>query len=197
MRLQQSLAAEEIGRIVHSTQESPFLLFGHRSQLLHIAYHQYLHTTKGAAVSAVTAEIVADCVQQVGTYHTYFVDDQEIKTTDKINFFFAQFMALLSAPGRYFAFGAGNVRAKRQLKKGMDGHSAGIDGSNSGGSQHHRAFVKLFFEPLQKSGFPCSGFTGQKNMFAGTTYIIIGQLQAGIAPDYLFLLLYMLRTART
>jgi hypothetical protein len=72
-----------------------------------------------------TAQYGVDGIQQISPHHTDFVNYQQIKAADDIDFFPVEPHLLCFHPVET------DYRAERQLKKGMNRYAAGIDGGNA------------------------------------------------------------------
>lgn len=84
-----------------------FLWRNHGCQLLQIAYHQELHTTKRQIVAlAILAKHRIYSIEQIAAHHTDFVDNEQVDTADDIALELAELIAFLFAaakglPGTY------------------------------------------------------------------------------------------------
>ena len=154
--LAESLRAEEIGRVVIRLQQP--LVFGSDDgrQLCQVANHQQLHAAKGTVVVAILAQHVVDSVQQVGAYHRYFVDNQQVDGGDNLPLLLAEVEALLGLRSRH-------VGRQRQLEERMDGDAAGIDGGHTGGGHNDRPLARPFDDGLQERGLARSCLACQED----------------------------------
>ena len=78
VNLLQRLRAEEIWCVVVGFQHALILGRDNGRELCQVANHQQLHAAKGLSVFTKTAQHGIDGVEQVGTHHRYFVDDEQV-----------------------------------------------------------------------------------------------------------------------
>jgi len=136
------MTAKEKCCIIVRAQQAPVLFFHHGSQLLQVAYHQELNTAERFRAITIPTQYSINCIQLIGTYHTDFIDHQQVHTTDNIDFFFSEFMkTLLSRIKCAFR----NVRCEVQLKKGVYSDTSGINGSNPRRCNHYHTLWGKFF----------------------------------------------------
>ena len=76
--LLQRFRAEEIWCVVVRFQHALVLRRDDGRELCQVANHQQLHAAKGLSVFTETAQNSIDGVEQVGTHHRYFVDDEQV-----------------------------------------------------------------------------------------------------------------------
>jgi len=101
-----------------------------------ITDHEELHTTKWLFIAPVLPQHRVHGIEQIGPYHTDFINHQQIKALDNPFFFFAEPEHAL--PVFFMGLAAGNEGTKRELKKRMEGDAAGINGRNPGwGGNNH------------------------------------------------------------
>ncbi len=158
--LLQYFALKEEGAFVVFAQQGPVLLAHHGCQLLQVADHEQLYAAKGQVAVSKAAQYPVDGIEEVGPHHAYFVDDEEVETADEVDFGSAK----AEGGGRSLFFGGqvvvGHLGAKRQLKKGVDGDAAGIDGGDAGGGHYGHALGAALLQLAQKGGFAGAGLAG-------------------------------------
>ena len=139
-------------------QQGPVLLFNDRWKLVQVANHQQLNTTERQAGVAVGSQDLIDGIEHIGTDHTDFVDDQEIKGTNDVYLLTRQAMgvALLVATGARY------VQSERKLEKRVDRHATGVDCGNSGRRDHHHLFHPVGLNRVQESRLATTGLTRQE-----------------------------------
>ena len=163
----QCLTREKEFRFVVLMQCFAVFIAHHRGQLLKVANHQELHTTKRSSVDADAAESSVHAVQKVGTHHRDFVNDNEIERTN-------QFAFSIRKTELFFAeLAAWDVHAKGQLKERVYGDSSGIDGSDASGCKHHHPFVALLTKLAQKGGFSRTGTPREKEIGVCVLYYFV------------------------
>ena len=82
---------------------------------MQVADHQQLHPAEWQIIAAVAAQHGIHRVEQIGPYHTYFINHQQIKAFDNSPFFFAEpELALLIA---FICLAARHKWTKGQLEK--------------------------------------------------------------------------------
>lgn len=142
---------------------------------MQVADHEKLNPAEGLLTAAMAAEHGIHCIEQVGPDHAYFINYQQIKTPDNLLFFLTEskLALFIRTPGSC----SRQKRAEGQLKEGMQGDSAGIDGSDSGGSGDDQSFGGFFLQVVKKGGFAGACLAGQENITAGGFNKIIRQLQ--------------------
>ena len=172
--LLQGMAAEEVGTVVIGAEQFPVLLLGDGRKLLQVANHEQLHTAEGERAVAVLSENGINLVEQVGTHHGYFIDDNQVQTANQLDFLFSQFEV------HFLVVVLGDERRKRQLEKGMDGGSAGIDGGDARGGQNHHALGRVPLQFAQESSFSCSCFSGQEQVGISKFYDLSRAFAFGI-----------------
>src|SRR5690554_5300447 len=176
--LLQYFALKEEGAFVVFAQQSPVLLAHHGCQLLQVADHEQLYAAKGQVAVSKAAQYPVDGIEEVGPHHAYFVDDEEVETADEVDFGSAK----AEGGGRSLFFGGqvvvGHLGAKRQLKKGVDGDAAGIDGGDAGGGHYGHALGAALLQLAQKGGVAGAGLAGEKEVASGVAYKAAGQFQA-------------------
>lgn len=139
-----------------------FLWRNHGCQLLQIAYHQELHTTKRQIVAlAILAKHRIYSIEQIAAHHTDFVDNEQVDTADDIALEFAELIAFLfaAAKGR-----ARHVWREGKLEERMDGHSSGVDGCNARRSKHNHSFGRQFFQSLKEGRLTCARLSGKEEV---------------------------------
>jgi hypothetical protein len=99
-------------------------------------------------------------------------------------FFFAEpELALLVA---LICIAARHKWAKGQLKKGMEGYSAGVDSRNTGWSGDNHPLCRAFMQILEKGCFAGARFTCQKNIAAGVLDKVVDELQFIVCGGHSF-----------
>ena len=172
--LLQRVTREEVFGIVVARQQFAVFVLDHGRKLLQIADEQQLHATERAHGVAITAQSGVDTVEQVGTHHRDLVDDDEIEAANE------PLLAVGHAKLVGAKLHAGNEGGKGQLQERMDGDSAGVDGGNARGGEHHHAFVHLFANLSQKGGFTGAGSSGEKEVGVGILDDLARQIAFGI-----------------
>ena len=145
-------------------QQRPLAVLHHGRQLLQVAYHEQLHAAKGLAAAPQHTQGRVYGIEQVGAYHTDFVDDHEVETAYQAEFALGE--AELLAAER----AAGHERAERQLEEGVNGHAAGVDGRDARGREHHHTLRRLFAQAAQESGLARTGLAREEQVRAGGFY---------------------------
>ena len=163
--LLQRLARKKERSVVILAQHT-FLMFCHYgSQLLQVAYHEQLNAAKGQIVLTITAHHRVDGIKQVAAHHTDLVDDQEIHRTNDVSLHLAELKPLLLTTSEC---STRKIRRKGQLKEGMNGHTTGIDGSDSCRSQDHHTLWRPALEFLQEgclSSLTCKKQIGTRLLY--------------------------------
>ena len=134
----QGTAAKEIHGLIMIAQQIPFLVFHDGRQLMQVADHEQLNAAKGFVTVTVTAQHIVNGIEHISTYHTDFINHQQIKALDQANFFARK----PPLPGRVLS-ASRQKRPKRQLKKRVDGHATCINGGYTSGRYHDHAFGRL------------------------------------------------------
>lgn len=63
------------------------MILHNRRQLKQITDHQHLHATEGPGkITTNTSHTVIDGIEHIGAKHTYFINDEQIKTTQHLLF---------------------------------------------------------------------------------------------------------------
>ncbi len=103
---------------------------------MQVADQQQLKSTEWERVTAHPPKGLVYCVQQVSPHHTYLVYYKEVKTPDQRDLGLVEFkfVAFCPRPSR-------DVNPERQLEKGMEGHSTGIDGCYTSRGGHYQSFA--------------------------------------------------------
>ena len=163
----QRFGAKEVGSSVIIGQQT--FVFGrhHGRQLLQVANHEQLHATKRPVMVAIAAQHRVDSVKQVATYHTDFVDNQQIERADNLALLFAEVVSTLHLHAR-------NEGRKRQLKEAMNGDSARVDGSNACRCHNHHAFGAVAADGFEEGSLTCSGLSRQENALSGMLHEVPG-----------------------
>ena len=171
--LAQSPAAEEERSVVILGKHFPLLLFHHGSQLLQVANHQQLHTTKGQVRMAVSPQYGIHGIQQVGTHHTDFVYDQQVYATNQFYLLLAKavFAVFLALKG-----GVGHIGSKRQLEERVYRHSLRIDGGNTRGCSHYHAFGRRLCQIFQERSLARTSLAGKEQVHVGVFYYAPGSV---------------------
>ena len=141
---------------------------------MQVADHQQLHPAEWQIAGAIAAKYGVHAIEKVGAHHADFIDDQKIKAPDNVLFLPPEPVLLAKC------FPAGDERSQRQLKKGVQGDAAGIDGGDAGRGRYHQPFAGLFLEGMQKSGLAGAGLPGQKNIAVGMPDKFFCQMKFGI-----------------
>ena len=66
----------------------------------------------------------------------------------------------------------------------MDCGAPGIDGSHAGRSQDHHVFGSRLSEPMQKRGFACAGFSGEKQIGTCVLHDFVSQVKVVVHIFY-------------
>ena len=101
-----------------------------------------------------------DGIEQIGTHHTDFVDDEKL-----------QLLQYFSAGSRKFTFRNQvfpslrdrGERSEGQLKERMDRDASGVDRRHSRRGNDGHLLLRMLTEMLQKSRLAGPGLAGQKN----------------------------------
>ena len=152
--LLQGTRAEEIGGLVVGVEQLPLLVGGHGGELLQVTDEQQLHAAEGPVAVAVLAQHAVDGIEQVATHHGYLVDDEEVEGAQDALLLLAHLEETALAALRHHAR---QMDAGRELEKGVDGGTAGIDGSHARGGHHDHAFGGQFPDTTQKGGLARTG----------------------------------------
>ena len=169
-RLLQRTARKEKLRVVVFHEGFTIFLTHHGGQLLKVANHQELHSPKRSRVGAQATERSIHAVQEVGTHHGDFVDDDEIERTNQLALSIGKSELLIGKSA------SGDVHAEGQLEKGVNGHSSSIDGSDARGREHHHALVRLFAKLTQKCRLSGASATREKEVGMGVLYNFVRQV---------------------
>jgi len=82
-------------------------------------------------------------------------------------------------PRRILAI-ARQKRPEWQLKKGVNGHAAGINGRYAGGCHDDHPLRAFRFELVQKRGFASARFAGQKNILVRVALVVESEFELWI-----------------
>lgn len=143
-----------------------------------IAYHEQLHPAERSVVATILAQRRINRIQQVGPDHRYLIDYEQVERPDDL-------YLLLAQPTTFFGhlilidklLDIGQIGAERQLKKRMDGHTAGIDGSHTGRRKYHTTFGCILNYIPKKSSFSCTGTAGKEQGDICTGDVILRQFK--------------------
>ena len=156
VNLLEGLRRKEIGGAVIRFQDT-FVLGGDNGRELgQVANHQQLHATKGLVVFTETPEHGIDGIEQIGTYHRYLVDNQQIYRGDDLAFLTTEIKLVFHLGARY-------IGRKGQLEEGVDGDAPGIDGCHTRWRHHDGALPGACHHLLQERRLARSCLTSQKN----------------------------------
>jgi hypothetical protein len=150
--LGKGMAAEKIDRgIMLLCKKPPFILLRHGRKLVQIPDHEELHAAEGLIIAAVPPQHRIHGIQQIGTHHADLINHQQIEALDNPFLFLAEPEHAL--PVFSWASLPGRKGTERELKKGMEGDPARIDGRNPGGRGDDHPFGRIPFQVVQKGGF--------------------------------------------
>ena len=161
---------EEIGSVVVGVEQCLILGSHHRGELLQVANHEQLHAAEGQVSVAEPAQHGVDGVEQVAPHHGNLVDDEQVERCDDAPFVTAEVELALD-------MGVGHEGTERQLKEGVDGDTASVDGGDTRWCHDDRPLARPFHHSLQKSGLSRSGFSCEKNAPARVFHKIPGSAQ--------------------
>ena len=178
IRVLKCLTTKEIHRLVMVAQEVPLLVFDNGRQLVQVADHQQLQSSEGLPAVAITAQNIVNGIKHIGSDHTDFVDDEQVEALNQSDFFTGKFALTVG-----IRCCAGQKRAKRQLKKRVDGHAPCIDGGYPGGGHDDHSFEAFPFNLVEKRGFPGPGFTCKKDVFVRIPHVIESEVELRIRLD--------------
>ena len=133
--LSQGVATEEIGCLIILRKQGPLLILCHRSQLSEVTNEQKLHAAKRLVATAVMAQHAVHGIEQVGPDHTYFIDNNEVKTAHDLYLLLAKLKTAALQHRR-----VRHIGGERQLEERVYGHTLSIDGSNACRCEHHVTF---------------------------------------------------------
>lgn len=118
-------------------------------------------------------EYCVDGVQQVGTKHTHFIDDQQFDLLQQFAFGFEIAPSMYKA-ARCMGFGEDfflpkaavgwKKGAEGQLEEGVEGDASRVDGCNACWCGDHSFLMGVRYDVFQKRRLSRSGFTGEENM---------------------------------
>jgi hypothetical protein len=146
---------------------------------MQVSNHKQLHPAKRLPEVAVSPQHLVNGVQQVCPDHAHLVNDQEVYALDQIH------LGAVEAPESVvFPGGTRQLGAKWQLKKGVNGHAACIDGRDPCGRHHYHSLLAFLLDLVQKGGFSSSGLASEKNMAVRVAHKFKGQVDLGIG-DFL------------
>ena len=141
------MAAEEKAGFVIRLQDVPVIVFEHGGQLLQVADHEQLYTAKGFVTALVFAQDLINSIQNVSAYHADFIDDQQIKASQNIDFLTAETIdsgchisIARNRDGSYLFRILRYLRPKRHLEERVNGDTSRIDGSHAGRSNDYHPF---------------------------------------------------------
>ena len=160
------MAAKKISGLVVVAQQVPIFVLDHGRQLVEVADHQQLDAAKRFKAVAVSAQHLVNGVEGIGAHHTDFVNHQEVNALDQPDFFAGK-MPLSG----WVLDATRHIRAKGQLKKRVDGHTARIDGGDARRGYDRHAFGLVCFELAQESSFAGARFSGQEDVFVRVAHI--------------------------
>ena len=113
-----------------------------------------------------------DSIQQISTYHTDFINHQQIQATYNVDLLFSEFMKSLCR----HKFRIRHIRCKRKLEERVYCHSTGIDSSNPGRCYNYHTFWRFCFQLSEKSSLSGSGLSGKKQVGTSIFYKLPGKL---------------------
>ena len=131
--LLQGLRAKEVGSVVIGLQHPLILGCHHWCQLCQVTNHQQLHTTKGLVMLTEAAQHGIDGIQQVSTHHRDLIDNEQIHRGNDLPLLATEVKLTLNLCARH-------IGRERQLEEGVDGDTAGIDGSHTRWRHYDGAF---------------------------------------------------------
>ena len=137
--LLQHMTVEEIHRLIIILEQFPFVLSRHRRQLLYVAYHQKLHASKCLVAATHFSQHCVDSIEEVGTHHTYLIDDEEVEATYYLQFRLAQ----LHVRQERQRLTIRDDRSEGQLEKRVYRHAARIDSCHPSRGYYHHSFITL------------------------------------------------------
>ena len=173
--LLQRQAAEEVRRLVVWAEESPVVLFHNRGELMQVADHEQLHAAKCACTVGITTQHVIDGVQQIGSNHADFINDEQFKSFNEIDLVAGKTTASFFSPCR-----ARNVQTKRQLKERMQRHAACVDRGYSCGCRYDHSFESFRLDLVKECRFPGSGLARKEDVPVGIPHVIECEIQFGV-----------------
>ena len=174
--------SKKVGRLVIFAEQFPFRLFYDRSELLEIPDHQQLYAAERFVPVPVSPQDVVHRIQQVGTHHAYFVDDQQVEASDDGYFFLAEIHSLLSSDPEH----ARQVRSERKLEERVNGNSSGIDRCDACRRYNNHSFGRALSEIAQESGLSRTGFSREKDIDSGLLEKFPGKIHLGVVRHVLY-----------
>ena len=171
--LLQGLRTEEIGRVVVGFQHAFVLRRHHRRQLCQVANHQQLYTAKGLIMFTEATQHRINSIEQIGTYHGDFVDDEEVHRSDNLTLLTAKVELALHLGSRH-------VGRERQLEERVDGDATRIDGRHTCGCHDYGALARLLHHRLQERCLARSCLACQKDAASRVLHEVPRRVQLAV-----------------
>ena len=132
---------EEVAAGIIRLQELAVFLLEDRFQLVDVAHQQKLFSTERFThVAVVNTEYFVDEVDDVGSDHADFVDDNQFHFAQQLAFVTVVFQRAAEVASRV-SFVGGDKRVEREFEEAVQCAAAGIDGGNAGRCEDNVFFL--------------------------------------------------------